>query len=257
MRVSSRATSAVAIHSTAAIPGGITNTGYIGFNPAAFSAIGITAAGIVASGPLQGAIANSGTIAAVEWRRRGRTGVAIDVSQVTTPTTITQTAGQILGAVNLSGNADRLVISGGGVGGSVTAPSGSAAGVTLSGGVLAFGPNFIGTGLSAQGNATPDRASNLSFIKQSGGTLVLQVNNTTTAGSFPTVSAGDITLTSVAAAGQSGAIAAGASLTFQKIITATGTLTDNAPSNLPVFDFFSNALTAKLVPDGGNSLDLV
>ena len=249
------ATSAVAIHSTAAIPGGITNTGFIGVDLLA-SAFGITAAGIVASGPLQGAIANSGTIAASNGGVVGD-GVAIDVSQVTTPTTITQTAGQILGSVILSGNADRLVISGGGVGGSVTAPSGSAAGVTLFGGVLVFGPNFIGTGLSVQGNATPDRASDLAFIKQTGGTLVLQVNNTTTAGSFPTVTAGDIALTSVAAAGQSGAFAAGSTLVFPKIITATGTLADNAPSNLPVFGFFSNALTAKLVQDGGNSLDLV
>ena len=189
------------------------------------------------------------------------------MSQVTTPTTITQTAGQILGAINLSGNADRVVITGGGVGGSITAPPGSAAGVTLSGGVLAFGPNLGGF---APGNApgpfvpgqgtvgtNPDSASNLAFITQTGGTLVLQVNNTAASGTFPTVSAGDITLTSVAAAGQQGAFAAGTSLTFPKIITATGTLIDNAPSNLQVFDFFSNAVTAKLVPDGANALDLV
>ena len=111
--------------------------------------------------------------------------------------------------------------------------------------------------MSVQGIATLDRASNLAFLKQTGGTLVLQVNNTTTAASFPTVSAGDITLTSVAAGAQNGTFAAGSTLVFPKIITATGTLTDNAPSNVIVFDFFSNAVTAKLVPDGANSLDLV
>jgi outer membrane autotransporter protein len=262
------ATSAVGIRSTAAIPGGITNTGYIGAG--IFAGAGGTVAAIVASGPLQGAITNSGTIASGGSPSPALfsvigTGVAIDVSQVTTPTTITQTAGQILGAINLSGNADRVVITGGGVGGSITAPPGSAAGVTLSGGVLAFGPNLGGSFLAngpfvpgqGQVGTNPDSASNLAFITQTGGTLVLQVNNMTASGTFPTVSAGDITLTSVAAAGQEGAIAAGTSLTFPKIITATGTLTDNAPSALPVFGFFSHAITAKLVPDGANSLDLV
>jgi outer membrane autotransporter protein len=262
------ATSAVGIRSTAAIPGGIINTGYIGgalFGP---GSSGGTAAAIVASGPLQGAITNSGTIAGSGSPSPALgpeigTGIAIDVSQVTTPTTITQMAGQILGSIALSGNADRVVITGGGVGGSITAPAGSAAGVTLAGGVLAFGPN-LGFGdavpfVAGQGTVgtNPDSASNLAFITQTGGTLVLQVNNTAAPGTFPTVSAGNITLTSVAAAGQQGAFAAGTSLIFPKIITATGTLTDNAPSNLQVFDFFSNAVTAKLVPDGTNSLDLV
>ena len=268
------ATNAVGIRSTGAIPGGIVNTGYIGgalTNGGNGGGAG-TVAAIVASGPLQGAITNSGTIASSGAPNPALnsplgTGIAIDVSQVTTPTTITQTSRQILGSIALSGNADRVVITGGGVGGSITAPAGSAAGVTLSGGVLAFGPNLGGfspsfaPGPFVPGSGTigtnPDSASNLAFITQTGGTLVLQVNNTAAPGTFPTVSAGNITLTSVAAAGQQGSFAAGTSLTFPKIITATGTLTDNAPSNLILFDFFSNAVTAKLVPDGANSLDLV
>ncbi|MBV9517090.1 MAG: hypothetical protein JO068_03125, partial [Hyphomicrobiales bacterium] len=242
------ATSAVGIRSTAAIPGGIVNTGYIGgalTNGSNGGGGAGTVAAIVASGPLQGAITNSGTIASSGSPNPALgsplgTGIAIDVSQVTTPTTITQTAGQILGSIALSGNADRVVITGGGVGGSITAPAGSAAGVTLSGGVLALGPNLGGFGpgsapspfVPGQGTVgtNPDSTSNLAFITQTGGTLVLQVNNTAAPGTFPTVSAGNVTLTSVAAAGQDGAFAAGTSLTFSKIITATGTLTDNAPA---------------------------
>jgi hypothetical protein len=192
-------TNIIAIRSTAAIPGGITNTGYIGADPVdqGFA----TAIGIAASGPLQGGISNTGIIAGAGFEPIDPlfgAGVAIDLSQVTTPTTITQTAGQILGAINFSGNADRLLISGGGVGGGLNAPAGSGAGVMLTGGVLAFGPNF--NGLSA--SETVQSASNLAFLTQSGGTIVLQVNNSTVAGTFPTISAGNITLTSVAAAGQ-------------------------------------------------------
>ncbi|MBV8428052.1 MAG: hypothetical protein JOZ88_12500, partial [Hyphomicrobiales bacterium] len=136
------AVSAVGVRSTAAIPGGIVNTGYIGGALLSGSNGGSagTVAAIVASGPLQGAITNSGTIASSGAPNPALnsplgTGIAIDVSEVTTPTTITQTAGQILGSIALSGNADRVVITGGGVGGSITAPAGSAGGVTLSGGV--------------------------------------------------------------------------------------------------------------------------
>ena len=93
-------------------------------------------------------------------------------------------------------------------------------------------PEERGIRLQTQGEASRDR---------------IRVNKSEASGTFPT----DLTRATSRYVGRgvpvTGAIRVGTSLTFPKIVTASGTLIDNAP---PIFRprFFSNAVTARLVP---------
>jgi outer membrane autotransporter protein len=166
------------------VSGGITNSGTI-------TASGKTGIGIalVGGATVSGGITNTGTI-------MGST-AAIDVSGEGGPTTITQSAGALLGSVVGSGNANADVLN-------------------FTGGRIVLSPT--------------QSISGLGTYNQTGGTLVLQVTQSTAAGTFATVSAGTVNLRGgtfeLAPQGNIFAFAS-TSTTFKDIISATNALSGN------------------------------
>ncbi|MHB8736892.1 MAG: beta strand repeat-containing protein, partial [Terriglobales bacterium] len=225
--------------------GGLTNTGTIVGTNAGTTNL---AKGIVIQNAFTGTLSNAGLIVAAGGGTKNR--FAIDALNSTNAVTIDQSAGQILGGIRFSQHGDTLAITGGVVRGSLVKPNLGAAvknaaplptTVTISGGVLGFEPT--------------DSASGIDAITQTGGQILVQVTGQGTPTS-PSVNAASLTLTAVEAAPQSGSFAAGSTTTYGNIFTGTTTL-NNSVTTVPVFDFFSTAVTGQLVANGSNALNLV
>jgi outer membrane autotransporter protein len=152
---------------------------------------------------VSGGITNTGTI-------MGST-AAIDVSGEGGPTTITQSAGALLGSVVGSGNANADVL------------------------------NFIGGRIVL---SPTQSISGLGTYNQTGGTLVLQVTQSTAAGTFPTLSAGVVKLggaLQIVPQGSLGAFAA--TQTFKDVIVGATSLSGSFASVTTAAPLFTTTLT--------------
>ena len=178
---------------------GISNTGTI-------SATGKTAIGIQlqANSTITGGITNTGTIT-------GAT-AAIDLSQATVATTITQQGGALNGNVNLSPNGDTFNFTGGVLNGTLADVSGQNTGTVM----------VSGAGVATL--STTAKIMNVSsFTHAAGATLAFQVTPTLA----PSINAGTITLNGIFTVVPTG-FTAGQSKTFADVFLATGTLTKGA-----------------------------
>ncbi|HUK06475.1 MAG TPA: autotransporter domain-containing protein, partial [Stellaceae bacterium] len=218
------------VDASSTVGGSIINTGLISATGGGgYNAVGILVGGIVAGG-----ITNTGTII-------GGT-AAIDVSQEQAPTTIVQAGGLIQGAIMLSANADKLVLTGGVLNGAVAAPAGSAATVSVPSGMPTLAPGTTIGGVAS--------------FTQTGGTLVLPLTTNTAPGNFATVSAGAINLNGTLLASLQGSFATLASsptLVFKDVFVSGTPIINGETVTTPSFLF-----AASLVPDAttANALDL-
>jgi hypothetical protein len=191
------------------VSGGITNSGTI-------TATGKTGIGIalVGGATISGGITNTGTII-------GST-AAIDVSGEGGPTTITQSAGALVGSVIGSGNAKGDVLN-------------------FTGGRIVLSPT--------------QSISGLGTYTQTGGTLVLGVTPSTVAGSFASLSAGTINLRggTLQLAPQGSLFGFAATQTYRNIIAADPPLSGSFASVITTAPLFAVTLTPD--PTTPNALD--
>jgi fibronectin-binding autotransporter adhesin len=216
------------------VSGGITNPGTI--TVSAGSAFGILTS---TAAQISGGITNSGTIIA----NGVNSGTGIQASSVADITN-TGTIFGSSGAINLlNANGVTVTQAAGALIGSVRniAIAGPA---RIRGAAIAIASNVLnvtGGALSLQPTST---VSGFGIVNQSGGNILLQVTPSNTAGNFPTVTAGNLSLSGVLEVGpQSGSFAAGQTITYSNVFNATGILTNNVTS-VQVFDFFSTGVTA-------------
>jgi fibronectin-binding autotransporter adhesin len=267
---------AVSVTHGASVNGGIVNQGFIGN----LALPGPSKTGILVSGgSLSGPIVNTGTIAG--------TVAAIDVSGATGPTTITQSAGTITGAIKLSVKADTLTINGGTIFGDIVG-AGTSDTLTIdpvnnANNVFTYGNTISGIAtinlaananlaLTAQGvlnnsgvltlAPTGRISGNGTFTQTASGTTALQFTNNTAAGAFPTIAANAITLSGKLQVVLTGAFPAVGIEDFVKVFAASGTLANTiAPGNVSVVTSGATLpagtnVTAQLV-QSGNSADVV
>jgi len=243
---SGKTSTGIFIHDGATVSGGITNSGAITASASGRAvgiAIGGVSQGILSGGTVSGGITNSGTIIS-----SGKTGTgialsggatlsggitnlgtiagntaAIDISGEGTPTTITQSAGALIGSVVGSGNANADVLN-------------------FTGGRIVLSPT--------------QRVAGFGSFTQTGGTLVLGVTPSTAPGTFASVSGGTVNLRGgtlqVLPQGNLGAFAA--TQTFRDIITGRNSLSGSFASVTTPAPFF----TASVAPDAttADALDL-
>ena len=267
---------AVSVTGGASVTGGIVNQGFIGnLKLPGPSQTGI----LVSGGSLSGPIVNTGTIAG--------TVAAIDISGAAGPTTITQSAGTITGAIKLSANADTLTVNGGNIFGDIVG-AGTSDTLTIdpvnnANGTFTYGNTISGVAtinlapnanlaLTAQGVLNNGGVLTLpptgrisgdgTFTQTASGTTALQFTNNTAAGAFPTIAANAITLSGKLQVVLTGAFPAVGIEDFVKVFAASGTLANNISANnvsvvtsaatLPA----GTNITAQLV-QSGNSADVV
>ena len=191
------------------VSGGITNSGTI-------TATGKTGVGIalVGGATISGGITNTGTII-------GST-AAIDVSGEGGPTTITQSAGALVGSVIGSGNAKGDVLN-------------------FTGGRIVLSPT--------------QSISGLGTYTQTGGTLVLGVTPSTVAGTFASLSAGTINLRGgiLQLAPQGSLFGFAVTQTYRNIIAADPPLSGSFASVITTAPLFAVTLTPD--PTTPNALD--
>jgi outer membrane autotransporter protein len=263
---------AISVTNGASVNGGITNAGFIGV-PGTPQPTGI----LVSGGQLSQPITNTGTIAG--------TTASVDVSKAAAATSIIQSAGTIMGAIKLSPHADTLTINGGTILGDITgtgasgtvmiAPTNNADNTftyanTLSGVAtidIGAGANFALAPQGAISNtgtlvlATTSRITGAGSITQSGMTVLQFVNNTA-AGAYPTINATTILLSGKLQVVLTGAFPGSGMQDFVKVLSATGSLTNNiAAANVSVSTNGATLpagtnVTARLV-QGANSADVV
>ena len=189
--------------------------------------------GVLVGDGLTGGITNTGTIfgssdaiKSISFSLGGKatlgSGNSIDQAIQINGTTITQSAGALIGGVVAVGSGADIL--------------------NVTGGALSLQPTSIVFGLAT--------------LNQSGGNVVLQVMPSTAAGQFPTVNVGNLTLTGVLeVAPQSGSFAPGQTITYANVFTGSSSL-NNGIANVLVFDFFSNAVSASLTPGNTSPLSL-
>jgi outer membrane autotransporter protein len=204
---------------------GISNTGTI-------SATGKTAIGIQlqANSTITGGITNTGTIT-------GAT-AAIDLSQATVATTITQQGGALNGNVNLSPNGDTFNFTGGVLNGTLADVSGKNTGAVMVSGTS-----------TATLSTTAKIMSVSSFTHAAGSTLAFQV----TPALAPSISAGTITLNGIFTVAPTG-FTVGQSKTFADVFVAGATLTKGA--NFAVANPMGFTVTLSTDTANANALDL-
>ncbi|MBW0003533.1 MAG: autotransporter domain-containing protein [Hyphomicrobiales bacterium] len=217
----------ILVSSSSAVIGG--NNAAAIINTGTITATGKTGIGIqvIGTNAITGGITNAGTIT-------GST-AALDFTQSTVAVTFNQQAGALNGAVNLSPNGDTFNFIGGTLNGVLNdGATGTATVNVVGGGTATMSSTAMITGVSA-------------FTHAAGTTLVFQVTPT----QAPTINASTVTLAGNFTVSATG-FTVGQTASFQKVIVATKTLTNNVSVLQP------NGFTIALTPEmaNANALDL-